>query len=59
MRHLAYNCKPLEQGEEVTIGLMDMEQGGDDDDQYVALKKIQLEKAAVTVKKPKAKVVNF
>lgn len=60
VRHLASECKPLEEEALITLGTMDLEQGADDDDQFVALYKIQSEmKKVVPIKRAKTKVVNF
>ncbi|KAJ3307565.1 hypothetical protein HDU76_004535 [Blyttiomyces sp. JEL0837] len=42
IRHLAKDCKPTQQEAGVTaLGTIDLAQGGDDDDVFVALKKMQ------------------
>ncbi|KAJ3054260.1 hypothetical protein HK097_002245 [Rhizophlyctis rosea] len=46
VRHLARDCKPAQQEAGfTTLGKMDLAQGGDDDDVFVALKKMQESKA--------------
>lgn len=72
--HLAKDCKPVQQGQEnITLGLMDLKQGGDDDDVFVALQKMsqeeqrkrmekdKLRQAGIPLSKPKpkTKVVSF
>lgn len=61
VRHLAKDCKPMEQEKgAIMLGTMDMNQGGDDDDVFDSIHKIQKETPAPkpVVKKQK-KVVNF
>ncbi|KAK9729395.1 hypothetical protein K7432_000276 [Basidiobolus ranarum] len=61
INHLAKDCRPATNSENMTtIGKIDLEQGGDDDDVFVALHKIQKEKAQPKpASKPKKKVVTF
>ncbi|KNC96370.1 uncharacterized protein SPPG_08271 [Spizellomyces punctatus DAOM BR117] len=67
VRHLARDCKPaLQEAGITTLGTIDLKQGGDDDDVFVALHKMQgdKEKAAETTKpgtrkSSKKKVVKF
>ncbi|KAJ3405730.1 hypothetical protein HDV05_006358 [Chytridiales sp. JEL 0842] len=50
VRHLAKDCKPSSSETGVTVlGTMDLAQGGDDDDVFVALKKMQDEKVGKKV----------
>ncbi|KAJ3273442.1 hypothetical protein HDV01_004512 [Terramyces sp. JEL0728] len=45
VRHLAKDCKPMEQEKgAIMLGTMDMNQGGDDDDVFDSIHKIQKEK---------------
>ncbi|KAI9095873.1 hypothetical protein DFS34DRAFT_625074 [Phlyctochytrium arcticum] len=66
VRHFARDCKPaLQEAGVTTLGTIDLRQGGDDDDVFVALHKMQADNGAVdlppptrTMKKAK-KVVAF
>ncbi|KAJ9070824.1 hypothetical protein DSO57_1003289 [Entomophthora muscae] len=65
VKHLAKDCKPAHMQDKgsIALGVMSMEQGGDDDDVFLALHKIQTSKsepkkpAPSAVKKPK--IVRF
>ncbi|KAJ3302009.1 hypothetical protein HDV03_005485 [Kappamyces sp. JEL0829] len=46
VRHLAHECKPMQQDQgQIMLGTMDMEQGADDDDQFIALYKLNKDMA--------------
>ncbi|PVU86138.1 hypothetical protein BB559_006004 [Furculomyces boomerangus] len=48
VNHLSRSCKPIQDRELLTtVGKMDSNQGGDDDDVFLALKKIQDDKLAL------------
>ena len=47
VRHFAKDCKPIkEEGEAIELGMIDLNQGGDDDDFSLAYKRIQQDKKA-------------
>ncbi|KAJ3116748.1 hypothetical protein HDU96_008879 [Phlyctochytrium bullatum] len=68
IRHLAKDCKPSKTEAGVTeLGVLDANQGGDDDDVFLALKRMEKEKPKETQQKPgkaapakpKKKIVKF
>jgi zinc finger CCHC domain-containing protein 9 len=60
VRHLSFNCKPTNQTGTIMLGTMEMNQGGDDDDIHVAIKRIQDDVPEVAEKiKKKPKVIRF
>jgi zinc finger CCHC domain-containing protein 9 len=60
VRHLSFQCKPLRQQEgTIMLGTIDMQQGGDDDDIHVAIKKIQVEESISTPSTRKPKIIRF
>jgi zinc finger CCHC domain-containing protein 9 len=60
VRHLSFQCKPLKQDEgTIMLGTMDMQQGGDDDDIHVAIKKIQDENSNSILAPKKPKIIRF
>jgi zinc finger CCHC domain-containing protein 9 len=58
VRHLASDCKPLEQKDLITLGVISLDQGGDDDDVFQAITKISANKDAKPAV-PKKKVISF
>jgi zinc finger CCHC domain-containing protein 9 len=61
VRHLSFHCKPLSnQNGIITLGTMEINQGGDDDDIHVAIKRIQEELPQGSEKlKKKSKIIRF
>lgn len=60
VRHLASDCQPTKQDGTITLGKMDLAQGGDDDDVFLSLDKMQQEKNTTKpIAKPRKKVVTF
>jgi zinc finger CCHC domain-containing protein 9 len=59
VRHLSFNCKPHQQSSEMALGTIDLQQGADDDDVFIALKNISNSTESSKSIKPKKKVVEF
>lgn len=61
VRHLSFQCKPLQnqEGGTIMLGTLSMNQGGDDDDIHVSLDLIKQEKSIPKPKTSQPKVIRF
>jgi zinc finger CCHC domain-containing protein 9 len=58
VRHLAKDCNPLDKNKTITLGVVDANQGGDDDDVHITLAALDEERPTQKLKTAK-KVVMF